>query len=97
MGANAQRRREAKASRAKFRQQFGTVDSATFNRMARKTCSECGSGNPEWKSLDEFEAGPEPHRAHAREAKAFLLDGGEGWACLECGGFGAFESELQIG
>ena len=97
MGANARRRRERKSqsNSGQFRQLLENIDSASFNRMVRRECSECGSPDITWSTVGAVAEGPEPFRTHAREAVPVVGASADAWTCDRCGGFGAFEQNLH--
>lgn len=60
-----------------------------FNRMARPSCSECGSPDIAWMSARELlQRAPEDAKARVREGIAFLGADGSAWFCAACDGFG---------
>jgi DNA-directed RNA polymerase subunit M/transcription elongation factor TFIIS len=76
---------------------FPPVDSATFNRMARSSCSECGSANITWMTLGALAAqeGSAEQRDRARELLPLVGTSADAWTCQDCEGFGAFEQGLH--
>jgi hypothetical protein len=99
MGANAQRRREAKNRNERVKAMSGLLansDSSQFNRMARPNCSECGSRNIQWSTLGSLaDGGSKERQARAAEILPIFGASAEAWSCPDCDGFGAFEQSLH--
>ena len=96
MGANARRRRDAKArSRAAFDGFAASLDSSNLSRMMRRTCSQCGSDEIEWASLGSQTDDSAEQRGFARKMLPMLSASADAWTCGECGEMGAFEQTVH--
>jgi len=92
MGANAQRRREAKnrsAALMRLSRPMPETEPLVFNPLGRTTCSECGSANIEWSTVGGLaSSGPEERRERASELLPFVGAEASAWSCIDCEGFG---------
>lgn len=97
MGANARKRREAKGGGSGPHQAFNVpfIDPTTFNRMARSSCSECGSSDINWTTLGVLAQEIGPKQQEAKEILPLVGASAEAWTCNDCSGFGAFEQTLH--
>lgn len=67
------------------------ADDAALNRMFRRICTECGSTELEWASMDILaEEGSAEDKAFVAEMIPNVGPGGEAWRCTKCGERGAF-------
>lgn len=108
-GSSSKKRRRTEEPKVRARRSGVPISSGTspedasFNRMFRKTCSECGSTELEWASLATLaQEGSDDEKAFATGMAEMVGSdasgnpAGEAWHCTSCGERGAFGS-MQSG